>query len=81
MNNINSIISKINKLYHESPQIHINIKSSRPKQILNNVFVVITGVYPNIFCVEEINAKYPKKYSFQYADILIGKVEIIEFRQ
>lgn len=78
MKNINAIIYEIKRLYKECHQIHITIQNFRPKRILSDIFVTITGVYQNIFCVEEINAEYPKRYSFQYADVLIGKIKITE---
>ena len=80
MNNIDSIKNKIKMLYETNPKIHINIQSTRPKLILNNVYVIIKGVYPNIFCVEELGVEHPKTFSFQYVDILIGKIEISELK-
>ncbi len=36
-----------------APYIHINISISNPKVTLNNVPVIIKGVYPHIFQIED----------------------------
>ena len=78
MNNIDIIKEKVNKLFLSKSNIHINIKNNRPKVAINNLEVTIKGIYPNIFCVTETNGDTPKSYSFQYVDVLIGRVEILE---
>ncbi|MBQ4509646.1 MAG: hypothetical protein II984_02885 [Clostridia bacterium] len=78
MNNIYFIKAAIEALYKKAPNINIVINTTRTKST-SNIPAKICGVYPNIFCVEELNTAPPKKHSFQYADILIGRVVIKEF--
>ena len=77
MNNIEYIKNKIELFYKKSPDINIIINTSRSKST-DMIPVKIYGIYPNIFCVEETETQCPKKYSFQYVDVLIGRVIIKE---
>ena len=53
MNSLDIIRTNIQKLYEIDPHIHINVSLSKPKVLLENQPVVITGVYPHIFQIEE----------------------------
>lgn len=79
MDNIEYIKNGINRLFCDGGNINIIINTSRTKPISEYKSVKITGTYPNIFCIEEIGVELPKKYSFQYVDVLIGRVRIKEF--
>jgi len=79
MNSIEYIKLGIASLFKKNDDIHIIINISHRKPMIEFIPVKIKGVYPNVFCVEETEGDNPKKYSFQYADVLIGRVEIKEF--
>lgn len=72
------IKSKIQKLYKYNPNIHINVSLTSPKVHLKNEPVVIKGVYPHIFQIEERSTGSPKSHTFQYTDVLQRNVEILE---
>lgn len=72
------IKAKIQKLYETNPNVHMNINLSSPKLTIRNAPVVIKGVYPHIFQIEETDHGYAVCHSLQYVDILIKRVEIPE---
>lgn len=78
MNNTELIKKEIERLYNTDQNIHMNINFSHPKLKLKGVEGKLVGVYSNIFCVEEYDGKRTKIHSLQYADILLGHVEIVE---
>lgn len=78
MNALDSIRSKILKLYKTNPNIHINAALTNSKAVLKNEPVVIKGVYPHIFQIEERSSGAPKTHTLQYSDILINRIEILE---
>ena len=78
MDNLEYIKSGIEKLYKTNPNIHITVKLARPKVIVEGTPAVITGVYRNIFQIEETDNGYPTRHTFQYGDVLIGCVSIAE---
>ncbi len=72
---IYEIREKLKKL---NPEIHINVNLPKPKLNLKNEPVKITGIYAHIFQIEEYSTGVPVKYTLQYSDILIKRIEIIE---
>ena len=78
MDQLGYIKNEIEKLYHTNPNIHISVKLTRPKIIVEGTPAVITGVYKNIFQIEECDSGRPIRHTFQYGDVLIGHVEIRE---
>ena len=78
MNTTEYIKHEIEKLYNNNPIIHITLKITRPKSELEKSTVKITGVYKNIFQVEENRKGALLRHTFQYSDILIGRVAIEE---
>lgn len=78
MDTVEYIKSGIKQLYENSPTIHISVKMSHPKVIVECTPVVISGVYKNIFQVEEIGKGHLARHTFQYGDVLIGQVVIEE---
>lgn len=78
MNTIDAIKGKIQKLYESDPHIHVNVSKNRPKVVIRNQPAVITGVYRNVFQIEECSSGTPKRYTLQYTDVYIGQVEILE---
>ena len=78
MNTIEQIKSEIKRLYERNPNIHISFKMTHPKVIVEEKSARITGVYRNIFQIEENDSGRLNRYSFQYGDVLIGQVIIQE---
>ena len=78
MDNLKYIKSEIERLYKTNPNIHITVKLARPKVIVKGTSAVITGVYRNIFQIEENDSGHPTRHTFQYGDVLIGHISIAE---
>lgn len=79
MNILDTIRDRIHILYKTNPNIHVNVTLKRPhKTKLNNMPVVIKGVYPHVFQVEDDSEGAPKLYMHQYTDIVTKDVEILE---
>ena len=79
MDYIEQIKVGIEKLYKTNPNIHISVRKTHPKVIVDASPAKIVGVYKNIFQVEECESgKMPTRHTFQYVDILIGQVVIEE---
>ncbi len=78
MNSLDDIRNKLMQLYRKNPNVHINAVIAHPKMYLKNEAVVIKGVYPHIFQVAERKGKHPQTHTFQYSDVLLHTVEIIE---
>ncbi len=69
---------KIKKLSLTNPNVHINVSLLKPKLNLKNEPVKIMGVYAHIFQIEEYSTGVPVRYTLQYADIIIKRIEILE---
>lgn len=78
MTALDIIKNKIKILYETNPNIHINISMTHPKICLRNDPVKITGIYKNVFRIEENSSGSPKCHTLQYTDILTKQIEIVE---
>jgi uncharacterized protein Veg len=78
MNSLDIIKAKMQKLYKTNRNIHINVAITSPKVNLKNEPVVIKGVYPHIFQIEEKSSGSPKTHTLQYTDVLLHHIEIVE---
>ena len=78
MDNLDYIKNGIERLYKTDPRVHISVKLTRPKVIVDGTPALITGVYRNIFQIEENDSGRPVRHTFQYGDVLIGNVTIAE---
>lgn len=78
MNSVDIIRNKLMELYRKNPHIHINLSTTYQKGNLKNGQYVIIGVYPHIFQIEEQSSRTPKRYTFQYTDVMLRNVEILE---
>lgn len=78
MTSLDIIKSKIQRLYKTNPNIHINVAITHPKVNLKNEPVVIKGIYPHIFQIEEKSSSSPKTHTLQYTDVLLHHIEIVE---
>ena len=75
---LQKIRQHISERYRTDPNIHINVSIAHPKLHLSNVPVEITGVYRNIFQVEDTSSGQPKRYALQYKDVLTHNIEILD---
>ena len=78
MSTVEHIKSEIKRLYKTDPNIHINVKMTHPKVIVERTPVKIVGVYKNIFQIEENDSGRSIRHTFQYGDVLMGQVVIEE---
>ena len=60
---LQQIRQRISERYLGDPNIRINVSLRQPRLHLNNVPVKITGVYRNIFQVEEVSPGPPKRHA------------------
>ncbi len=73
-----NVREKLKALFKLNPNVHINVSLSKPKLALKNEPVKITGVYQHIFQIEEYSTGVPVRYTLQYADLIIKRIEIVE---
>ena len=81
VSSLKDIREKILHLYQTHPDIHINIRlryPRTPRQALTNIPVVIKGVFPNVFQIEDNSSGKPRIYLHQYNDIATKEIEILE---
>lgn len=75
------IRSKVQYLFQTNPNVHVNVSvryPRTPRKTLTDIPVVIKGVYPNVFQVEDISSGKPKIYMHQYNEIATKEIEILE---
>ncbi|MBE6821283.1 MAG: hypothetical protein E7516_09575 [Ruminococcaceae bacterium] len=80
MTTLDFIKNKMKTLYETNPNIHISISTSHPRISVKNDPVKITGVYKNVFRVEEYSSGTPRNHTLQYTDILTKQVVIDEIQ-
>ena len=78
MNEIQQIRQRILERYRHDPKIRINVSIAKPKLHLNDVPVEITGVYANIFQIEEVTDGQARRHTLQYTDVLTHNIEILD---
>lgn len=79
MNALDYVRKNIEKLYKTNPNVHVNVDIASPKVKRQNEPVLIKGVYPHIFQIEEQSTK--KTYTLQYSDVLHNHIEILELKK
>lgn len=67
---------RIWRRFQREPVIRVNVQLTRPKLQRENVEARIVGVYKHIFQVEETGGEH-RRHTLQYADVLLGSVEIL----
>lgn len=77
---LDAIRKDIKNLYESNPNVHINVNLTSPRINLSAVSVLIKGVYPNIFRIQELDGVSNKTYTVQYKDVLMNRIEIIELK-
>ncbi len=70
--------ARIWHLYQTNPRIHIDVTIDRPKLTYRNNEVLITGVYRNLFQIEEYSSGKATRHTLSYSDVLIKRVVIHE---
>ncbi len=78
MNTIDYIKFEIKKLYEAQTVIHVSITISHPKTEIKNDPAIITGVYSNLFRIEETSTGIPVTHTLKYSDILTKQIAISE---
>ena len=81
LSSLADIRRKIQFLYKSNPNVHVNINvrlPRTPRQTLTDLPVVIKGVYPNVFQIEDTSSGKPKLYMHQYNEIATKEIEILE---
>lgn len=81
MNSLTAVKQSVSHLFKTHPHIHINVSRNHPKVQLKNHPVTITGIYPNLFQVEDRSGNRPTTRIIQYVELVMGHVEIIELMQ
>lgn len=78
MKTVEEVKERIEALFREEREIHIDITMSRPRLIVRGTPARIKAVYPNLFRVEENDIGAPRCHLVRYSDVLIGQVKIAE---
>ena len=78
MSNIDYIKGEIERLYKTDPNVHVSVRLTHPRVEVENSPARIVGVYRNIFQIEENNRGTVSRHTFQYGEVLIGHVIILE---
>lgn len=81
MTSLDIIKIQIQKFYKENRSVHINAVLTASKVTLKDEPVLIKGVYPHIFRIEERSSGKPKCHTFQYTDVLLHHIEIAELER
>ncbi|MBQ7671106.1 MAG: hypothetical protein IJS45_10375 [Clostridia bacterium] len=81
MDMLSYIKAGIKKLYETHPDVHINVRMTRPTLTLLNEPVTIISVYRHLFQIQEHSSGYERKYSVPYTDVLTNQVEILELKR
>ncbi len=80
MNSIDIIKSKIKSLYETNPSIHVNVSLNTPKISFKNKPVLLIGVYPHVFRIEDRSGGRAELHTLQYVDVLTKNIEIVELK-
>lgn len=75
---LGEIREHIRKRFETEPRVRLNVSLSRPKLRLEGVEARITGVYRHIFQIEETSTGEKRLHTLQYADVLLGDIEILD---
>ena len=81
MNSIDIIKSGLQSLYKNNPSIHVNVSLNTPKISLRNKPVLLIGVYPHVFRIEDRSGGIAEQYTLQYVDVLTRNIEIMELKE
>lgn len=73
---VESVRAQIVRLLETQPHIRISVAIAHSK-VVQDAEVTITGVYRHVFCVEEMSGGVPQRHTFQYSDLITGRVRIL----
>ncbi len=65
---------RVQQLYQDNPDIHIDVSMNRPRIKIVNQEAKIIGIYKNVFQIETQG----QHHTLLYSDILIKRVRIAE---
>ncbi len=80
MNTLDYVKREIKAFYDNEQEIHVNISISHPRIELTNNPAKITGVYSNIFRLEEYSKGTKATHTVKYSELLTKQVEIVELK-
>lgn len=78
MNSLEDIKRGIQKLYRTNTTIRVNGFLPDLNIAFNNSSAVIKTIYPNTFQIEEHRGSSLITHTFQYTDVLLHRIELIE---
>ncbi len=81
VSSLTDIRKKVQFLYRTHPNVHVNVRvryPRTPRRTLTDIPVVIKGVFPNVFQIEDVSTGTPRLYMHQYNEIATKEIEIIE---
>lgn len=78
MDSVDYIKSELKRLYETAPNVHISVRKTHPRVVIEAAPAVIKGVYKSIFQIEENGSGNPVRHTFRYEDVLIGQVVVSE---
>lgn len=78
MTMLDIIKRQIKALYSTNPKIHLSVSLKNPRISFDNINATITGVYPNIFQIEEYTSGKPQQHILQYTDVFTKNIVIAE---
>ena len=82
MTTLEMIKNNIMILYRTHPDVHVNVTLPTSKKVtLFNQPVVIKGVYPHVFQIEERSHGFSMRHTHQYTEVLTGNIEILELKE
>lgn len=77
---LDALRSQIRELKQSGRTVHVTISNTHPKISLIDLPVIIQYASSQIFWIERVDKKSLFCNSFQYADLLTGRVEIQELK-
>ncbi len=80
MNTLDYVKKEIKLFYDNGQEIHVNISISHPRVELTNNPAKITGVYSNLFRIEEYSKGTPITHTVKYSELLTKQIEITELK-
>lgn len=72
---VESVRGQIRQLWQSNPRVRISVQIPHTK-VVQDSEVLITGVHPHVFCVEESVGGTVQRHAFQYTDVLTRRVAI-----
>ena len=78
---LDALREQIRRMQQTKETIHVSLSNSHPKVSLINVPAVIQYASSQIFWIERVDKKPLFCNSFQYADLVTGRIQIRELME